>query len=152
MANRRDLAPVLHAMGDRLVEVDVDGHRGWLRSEDVGGFEDSESVAGAVQLLGPFDPLIVGGGLRNHLLPAAHLKRVSRTAGWISPVVLVDGRGAGVWDSRRSGDRLTLTVDVFEPVARSVRRSIAAAAERVAGAHGAEGIVEFGPAYGPPVS
>src|SRR5207249_3271720 len=97
---------------------------------------------------------IVGAGLRDQLLPAAHLKRVSRTAGWISPVVLVDGRAAGVWDPKRTGDRLSITIDLFEAVPPGVRRAIGVAAERVAAVQGATPSVRFGPVFmakGPPL-
>ena len=99
---------------------------------------------GDVQLLGPFDPFIVGAGLREHLLPAAHLKRVSRTAGWISPVVLVDGRAAGVWDSTRTANGLTITVDPFEPFDRRRQAAVERAAARVAEAQGATAAVAYG--------
>jgi hypothetical protein len=99
-------------------------------------------------LVGGFDPLTVGAGLRERLIPPAQLKRVSRTAGWISPVVLLDGVVAGVWDSRQRARGLTITVDPFDgPPASSVRRSISAAAERVGGAHGLDVAVEYGRAY-----
>ena len=46
------------------------------------------------------------------LIPAAHLAKVSRTSGWISPVVLYAGRVAGVWNS----DNGRVTVDAFEDI------------------------------------
>ena len=80
---------------------------------------------GVVRFVGGFDPFIVGAGLREQLIPAAHLRRVSRTAGWISPVVLVDGVAAGVWDAVRSRDRLTVTIEPFSDLtARDVRASV----------------------------
>jgi hypothetical protein len=106
-----------------------------------------------VIFVGGFDPFVVGAGLRDQLIPPAHLKRVSRTAGWISPVVLVDGRVAGVWTSSRTGNRLRVTVDPFDRPGPAVRRAIGVAAERVAVAHGATAALEFGPAFAvPPAS
>jgi hypothetical protein len=93
-----------------------------------------------------FDPFIVGAGLRDDLIPAAHLKRVSRTAGWISAVVLIGGRAAGVWTSTMKGDRLSLTVDTFEEPADATRRAIQRAAERIASARSALEIA-FGPGF-----
>jgi hypothetical protein len=126
------MKPVIAALGDRLTEVEVDGTRAYLRTEDLDAIEATRPTSGAVHLVGGFDPLIVGAGLREHLIPATHLNRVSRTAGWISPVVLIDGRAAGVWDSSRSGDRLSIVVEPFAPLSRPEKARVAKAAERVA--------------------
>jgi hypothetical protein len=139
-----DMKPVIAGLGSVLAEVDVDGTRAYVRSEDLDDIASTRSTKGAVQLVGTFDPLIVAGGLRDQLIPPAHLKRVSRTAGWISPVVLVDGRAAAVWDFARSGDRLTITVDPFEPFGPARRVAVERAAERVASAQGATATVGYG--------
>lgn len=76
-----------------------------------------------------------------------HLKRVSRTAGWISPVVLRDGRAIGVWDSARAGSRLRITVDAFGDMPAVERGRIAAAAEHVAAAQGLVAKVGYGPVF-----
>ena len=135
---------ILAELGERLTEVEVDGVRAHLRTDDLAAIESTRPRRGAVQLVGGFDPFIVGAGLRDQLLPAAHLKRVSRTAGWISPVVLVDGVAAGVWDARRTAKGLSVVVDMFER-ASSVRRvAIAEAAELVGRAQGLRVTVDFG--------
>ncbi|MEV5572944.1 winged helix DNA-binding domain-containing protein [Spirillospora sp. NPDC052269] len=65
----------------------------------------------SVRLLGPFDQYILAGGTGSpHLVPPAHRQAVSRTAGWISPVVLYQGRAAGTWDPAAPDPTL------FEPV------------------------------------
>ncbi len=144
------LRPALSALDGELTEVEVEGRRGRILTSDVEAIQAAEPLDEGVHLLGPFDPLIVGAGLRDALIPAAHLKRVSRTAGWISPVVLVGGEVAGVWASSQKGDRLELTVDLFGRSSGALRRAIAAAAERIAMAQGATAAVTYGPAYAAP--
>lgn len=141
------MKPIIAALGEALTEVEVDGVRAYVRTADIEAIEDTRPTRGAVHLVGGFDPFIVGAGLRDRLIPASHLKRVSRTAGWISPVVLVDGRAAGVWDSSRSGDRLSFTVEPFEPVTARRHAAIEAAARRVALAQGARAEVAYGRAF-----
>jgi hypothetical protein len=52
-----------------------------------------------VRLLPHFDVYTIGYRPRERLVPAEHAPRVFRQAGgWISPVVLLDGLAAGVWD------------------------------------------------------
>jgi len=133
------------SLGGTVTEVLVDGIRGYLRTVDVEAIEATRPTRGDVQLVGGFDPFIVGAGLRDQLIPPAHLKRVSRTAGWISPVVLVDGVVAGVWDSRRTGiDRLAVTVEPFGSTTSRMRASIVKAAERVGAAQGLAATVDYG--------
>jgi hypothetical protein len=144
MAQVGVMKPVIEALGGALTEVDVDGTRAYVRTTDLDAIQSTRPTRGAVQLVGGFDPFIVGAGLRDQLIPAAHLKRVSRTAGWISPVVLVNGVAAGVWDATRSGDKLFITVEAFDAVSPKQRAAIATAAERVAIAQGARADVSHG--------
>jgi hypothetical protein len=142
------LKAVVKELGEQLTEVEVEGERGLLRTEDVHEIEGTVALRDRrVVLLGPFDPLIVGAGLRSWLIPSEHLQRVSRTAGWISPVVLVDGRAAGVWTSWRDGERLRITIDPFGRPAATVRSAISAAARRIAKAQGNDAMIEFGPVF-----
>jgi hypothetical protein len=85
-------------MGDRLTEVDVEGRRALMLTEHVAELADIAPHEG-VRLLGGFDQYILGPGTNDEtLLPKQHRAAVSRTSGWISPIVLVDGRVAGVWE------------------------------------------------------
>jgi len=141
------MQPAIEALGDRLVEVEIDDVRALARRPDVDAIESTRPTRGSVRFVGGFDPLIVGAGLRDQLIPAKHLKRVSRTAGWISPVVLVDGLAAGVWDSSQGSDGLLITVEPFEPLTAKVRQGIALAAERVAAALGTTARVGYGAVF-----
>jgi hypothetical protein len=144
------LRPALHELGDELVEVEVEGARGLALAADLPAIQASEPIGDTVRLLGPFDPFILRGGLRETIIPTAHLSRVSRTAGWISPVVLVGGRVAGVWTSGRAGDRLDVTVELFGRITAALRRSIEAATDKVGEAHGANVRVRYGPVFATP--
>jgi hypothetical protein len=138
---------VLAGLSERTAHVEVDGHRALVRSEDVEAIEGTKPIDAGALLLGPFDPFTVGAGLRDRLIPKAHLKRVSRTAGWISPVVLVEGRAAGVWTSAIKGDQLELTVDPFARPSAAIKRAIATSAERVGTLHGLTAHVSYGPVF-----
>jgi hypothetical protein len=65
-------------------------------------------------------------------MPGDFKARVHRQAGWVSPVLLVDGRIEGVWRHERRGRRLEVTIAPFRRVPAAVRRSAAAEAERLA--------------------
>ncbi|MEV0619187.1 crosslink repair DNA glycosylase YcaQ family protein [Nonomuraea sp. NPDC050404] len=70
----------------------------------------------AVHLLPGFDQYILAAprGLAA-LIPPELKAKVSRQAGWISPVVVHEGRVAGVWEAK-GGD---LTLDLAAPVPRA---------------------------------
>ncbi len=53
-------------------------------------------------------------------------------AGWISPVLLVDGRMEGVWRHERKGGRLIVEIEPFAEQPGWVRRVTEEEAERLA--------------------
>jgi hypothetical protein len=85
-------------MGDKLTEVTVEGRQGLMVTEHVGELADIAPYKG-IRLLGGFDQYILGPGTKDEvLLPQEHRAAVSRTSGWISPMVVMNGRVVGVWD------------------------------------------------------
>ncbi|MCO5974568.1 winged helix DNA-binding domain-containing protein [Actinoallomurus sp. WRP6H-15] len=88
------------ALGDELAEVDVEGERRVMLAEHVAELAETPP-SGAVRLLGAFDAYVLGAGTtETRIVPAARRSAVSRSGGWISPVVLCGGRVAGVWDDK----------------------------------------------------
>ena len=86
------------ALGDRLTEVDVAGESRWMLAEHAAELAAREPST-SVRLLGGFDQYVLGPGTKETaMLPSEHRSRVSRSAGWISPVVVAGGRIAGVWE------------------------------------------------------
>jgi hypothetical protein len=66
------------------------------------------------------------------VLPVEHKGRVYRPQGWLSPVLLVDGRMEGVWRHERKGRRLIVQIEPFAEQPAWVRRSAGEEAERLA--------------------
>ncbi len=88
----------LKVMTDPIVEVDVDGIRGLVRGEDVAALAAVKPIHEA-RLLPGFDPFTNELPRRvDSVLGNAHHDRVHRTAGWVTPVVVIDGRVAGTWE------------------------------------------------------
>ncbi|HJP87490.1 MAG TPA: winged helix DNA-binding domain-containing protein [Candidatus Limnocylindrales bacterium] len=144
------MKPAIAELGDRIVEVDVDGSRAFVRRDDLDAIEATRPTRNQVRFLGGFDPLTCAKGARDQMLRPAFLPRVSRTAGWISPVVLQDGRIIAVWDSKVAGSKLAITVDPFDSAEPAVRSSIASAAEQVGAALGLPVDVAFGRVFTAP--
>ena len=137
----------LAALAGELVEIEAGAARGLFLRSDVEKVAD-ERPDNEPRLLGPFDPLTVGIGRRDWFIPPAHTTRVSRTAGWISPIVLIDGRVAGVWSGATAKSAYEVTVDLFERPDAALKKRIETAAERVAVAHGTGLDLRYGPVFG----
>jgi hypothetical protein len=122
----------IESLGDEVRAVDLDGTPAWMLAEHV---EEAHASAPArsVRLLPAFDPYVVAAS--NHaecLLPGDWRRRVYRPQGWISPVLLVDGRMEGTWSHQAKGSRVEVSIDPFVKVPAWVRRGAAEEAERLA--------------------
>jgi hypothetical protein len=96
-----------------------------------------------VRLLPAFDHYVVAAPRdREAVLPEALKSRVYRPQGWLSPVLLVDGRMEGVWSHERKGDRLVVEIEPFAEQPKWVRRTTEEEAERLTRFLGGE--LEFG--------
>jgi hypothetical protein len=120
---------MLEALGDEAVELDVDGDRCWMLAEHA-----AEAAAAkpdnVARLLPGFDQWVVGASRSAPaLLDPEHKARVYRPQGWISPVLLVNGRIEGVWRHQRKGRRLVVEVEPFGKLPTWARKQ----AEREAG-------------------
>jgi hypothetical protein len=135
---RARVRQMLAALGDEAVELRIDG-------EDVLALAaDGDEIASAdppdtARLLPGFDPWVVGTAryLPAQLDPALKA-RVYRPQGWISPVILVNGRMAGVWKHERKGSRLVVELEPFGSLPRWARAQLDAEADRLAAFLGLE--------------
>ncbi len=128
----------LARLGDEVVEVDVEARRAWIRADDLSTLVSSSPASG-VRLLGGFDQYVVGAsGHLRELLAGGSRELVSRTAGWISPVLVVDGRIAGVWTSERKGAQFKISVAPFAAVPARVQKALKVEASRLGAFLGAE--------------
>jgi hypothetical protein len=84
-------------------------------------------VENNVRLLPHFDPYTVGLAKQSaFIMPDEFRDKVYRPQAWISPVVLVNGRIVGVWESEKSRSKFNLKLDLFSPVDQWVHDAIAA--------------------------
>ena len=116
------------------VEVSVDGERRWALAAD------ADQLAGGpvrtTRLLGPFDPYLQTRD-RSLLVPdRARAKDLWRSLGRPGGV-LVDGEVAGTWRPRKSGRRLTVTVQLWQELPAAARTELDEQAEQLAACRGA---------------
>ena len=86
-----------------------------------------------VRLLPAFDHYVVAAPRDSDDVVAADARaRVYRPQGWLSPVLVVDGRIVGVWSHERSVSGLEVSIEPFGRVARAVRSGAEAEAAALA--------------------
>jgi hypothetical protein len=108
------------ALGDRLVEVELDGQPAHVLAEDLDELASSKPTT-AVRLLPGFDQYVLGPGTGDgHVVPTARRASVSKQSGWISPVVVARGSVCGTWEL--DGERVR--VAWFREAGRPPRKAL----------------------------
>ncbi len=134
-ARRADVAQV---WPDGLETVTVGGRSLQIGADDLHALRSARTPE-IVRLLGPFDPFVQAGD-RTLLVPDTSMHKALWPVLGRPGVLLVDGEIVGVWRSKATKTRLTLTVEAFAPVPKSVWRRVEAEAQQVGEARGIENV------------
>jgi len=123
---------VIRTLGEEVVTLDVEGTPSWALARHADEIR-SATPSRSVRLLPGFDQYVIGSTKHSdRLMPGDHRARVHRQAGWVSPVLAVDGMIEGVWSWARKGSRLAVTLEPFRKQPSWVRTAAEAEAERLA--------------------
>ena len=123
----------LQVLPDSVVEVDVEGMRGLVLESEAGALEMTP-IEHPARLLPGFDPFTneLPRRVQSVLVPADH-DAVHRTAGWVTPIVVIDGRIGGTWEIEKGRRGVaTVVVRAFFRWRGGARREVAAEVERIA--------------------
>ena len=102
-------------LAGELVEVEAAGTPAWTLAD--AKVPRSGRGRPCVRLLYRFDEYLLGWRGRDLVLSPRFARRIQAGGGWIHPAVVVDGRVVGTWRlAPKTGDRLTVTVEPFEPL------------------------------------
>jgi len=125
---------LIRSLADEVSEIDIEGTVAWMPAELVSEAQKAAQVEPApVRLLPAFDQYVIAATRHaERLLPGPFKERVYRSQGWLSPVVLVDGRMDGVWRHERKGDQLVVEVEPFVDLSPQARRGVGQEAEQLA--------------------
>jgi hypothetical protein len=93
-----------HSLGNRMVEVDVDGESAYVLADDLDAIMATRPTS-LVRFVSGFDQYVLGGGTDDrHVIPTGRRRDVSRQSGWIAPSVIAGGIVKGTWAI--SGERV----------------------------------------------
>jgi Winged helix DNA-binding domain len=125
--SKRRLRSWFEALGDQLVEVDVDDDRALVLRDHVDELV-STTPTRALRLLPGFDQYVLGPGTGDtHVVPGARRTAVSRQGGWISPVVVAGGVVRGTWEV----DDERIRIAWFREAGRVPRKALAEEVSRL---------------------
>jgi uncharacterized protein YcaQ len=109
------------SLGDEVSPVDLDGARAWMLATHAREVRELPPIR-SVRLLPGFDQYVVAASCHvEHLLRGGLRNRVFRPQGWISPVLLVNGRIEGTWRYGLRGSRVETIIEPFMKVPAWVR-------------------------------
>jgi hypothetical protein len=112
------------ALRNELMEVNADEKTALILREEYNQLRNSTIEDHHVRLLPNFDAYLLAHAGKDHLVPARLYKRVYRNQGWISAVVLREGKVIGVWSINRHGKWSSLEIEPFENFTRAIRAGI----------------------------
>ncbi len=120
---------LFESLGDELEPVRLEGAPAWVWAGDATA---PLAAPEGVRLLPYFDAYVVAGRPRELLYPgrAAERALTGGQAGNI-PVMLIDGTVAGVWNQRRSGRTIAVTVEPLGRLSAARRRELEGQVERL---------------------
>ncbi len=110
-------------LGDEVADVEVEGTGALMLTADVGKAAKAKPTR-TVNLLPAFDQYVIAcTKVAANLLPGNFRDKVYRPQGWISPVLLVDGRMDGVWRHERTRGRVEVTIEPFVDIPPKARKA-----------------------------
>ncbi len=109
----RDAKPIWEREAENLAHVNVEGWKASILQSDLPPLEKAEHEGPVVRLLPYFDSFLLGHKSHGNIVDERDRKRVYRAQGWVSPVVLVDGRAQGVWSHDQNKSGLEVSIKPF---------------------------------------
>jgi DNA glycosylase AlkZ-like len=128
----RDAKEILREVEGESADVVVDGKRGRVLRDDLDELVDAELEQPSVKLLPYFDSFMLGHQKKGHLVGPGSHKKVYRSQGWVSPVLLVDGRVRGTWSHKLGSGGVAVKVAPFAPLSREIRSRVGKEADELA--------------------
>lgn len=120
----KEATPIWGSLDDELIEVSIEDKKASVLREDYEQLLNASLREPVLRLLPGFDPYLLAHAEKDHLVDGAFYKRVYRNQGWISPVVLLNGRVIGVWSAARRGKGSSFEVELFQKVSKATRAKI----------------------------
>ncbi len=120
----RDVKEIWSRSRDKMTQVDVEGWKAEVLEADASDLEAAKVEEANAHLLPNFDTFLLGHKSHRNIVDERNHKKVYRDQGWVSPVLLVSGRAAGVWQYRQRKDGLEVYVSPFERLSADTKSRV----------------------------
>ena len=130
--SNRTAAVAIRDLGDEVVPVSVEGKTASMLTEHL--IDISKAIpTRTLRLLPAFDPYVISASPHaSQLLPGDFRRYIYRGQGWLSPVLVIDGRMDGVWRWERAGKRIIVELSPFVKLPKWARDAAEHEAQRLA--------------------
>src|SRR5712692_1422911 len=116
----RDAKQIWSQMAEKISQVDVEGWKANILQSDLPELEEAEIEEQVVRLLPFFDSFLLGHKSHRNIVDEKNHKRIYRSQGWVSPVLLVNGRAQGVWSHAQKKNDLEVKITPFSKLSNQV--------------------------------
>jgi Winged helix DNA-binding domain len=129
---RRRAGSLITALADEVAAVEIEGTSAWALTSQLGDIAKAQQPR-SLRLLPAFDQyVLVASRDAANFLPGPFRDRIYRPQGWLSPVLLVDGRMDGIWRYERKGSRVHVQIEPFLDLPPWARQAAEKEAESLA--------------------
>jgi len=130
-----DATPIRERIDAEIAEVKIEDKVALMLQKDQKALQNAkitDNEQDSVRLLPSFDCYLLGHKDKSHIVDQAHYKRIYRKAGWLSPVLLVNGKAQGVWNYKKKGKHLHITIEPFNKISKNIKKQIEEETTRLA--------------------
>ena len=120
----RDAKPIWQSEAENLVHVDVEGWKASMLQSNLKDLEKAELDEPVVRLLPYFDSFLLGHKSHRNIVDQGNHRKIYRNQGWVSPVLLVNGRAQGIWSHDQNKSILAVRVIPFSRISSGVSSRI----------------------------
>jgi Winged helix DNA-binding domain len=128
----KEVAAAWKSVEDEFAEVELEDRKAFILREDLRELRTSSLEKPNLRLLANFDVFLLAHAEKSHMVHDRHYKLIYRNQGWISPVILLDGKVIGTWSQKVTGKKLAIALKPFDRLPKSLHPQIEAEAERIA--------------------
>jgi uncharacterized protein YcaQ len=116
----KDAKDVWSKEAENIVEVDIEGSKAGILKSDLFELESAKIDEAVVRLVPYFDSFLLGHKSHLNIVDEKNRKKIYRNQGWVSPVLLVNGRAQGVWSHAQKKNDLEVHVMPFSKLSGQV--------------------------------
>jgi hypothetical protein len=127
----KEVAAVWKSIEDEFSEVELEDRKAYILREDEAALRRSSLKTANLRLLANFDVFLQAHAEKSHMVHDRHYKKIYRNQGWISPVILLDGKVIGTWSHKVTGKKRVIALRPFEKLPKSLNEQIESETRRI---------------------